>query len=146
MKVVVQRVSKAHVEVENRTIGSIDGGLLVLVGFSGKDTEEELNWMANKLIHLRIFPDKEGKMNRSLLDVNGNILVVSQFTLYGNAKKGTRPSFIESAPAELAIPLYEAFLQLLKNKTGLDIQSGKFGAMMNVHLINEGPVTILLEK
>lgn len=146
MKVVVQRVTKAHVEVENRITGSIKAGLLVLVGFSENDSKFEIEWMTNKLMHLRIFSDEQGKMNRSVLEVNGNILVVSQFTLYGNAKKGTRPSFIESAPAECAIPLYEQFLELLHTKSGLNIQSGEFGAMMNVHLINDGPVTILLEK
>ena len=146
MKTVIQRVSKASVEVNNSIIGSINNGLLLLVGFHSTDTIETVEWMCQKILKMRIFHDDEQKMNLSVQDVEGGILVVSQFTLYGDAKKGNRPSFIESARPETAIPLYESMINYFKNTSGLNIQSGEFGAMMDVSLVNSGPVTILLEK
>jgi len=146
MRAVIQRVSSASVTVEQKIIGQIEQGLLVLLGIHSSDTIEKLEWMASKIARLRIFEDDEGKMNRSVQDVKGSILVVSQFTLYGDAKKGTRPSFIEAATPELAIPLYEKCIELLKNTHSLPVETGEFGAMMKVELINDGPVTIILEK
>lgn len=146
MKVVVQRVKSASVTVGNEIIGAINKGLLLLVGVHQDDTEEQLKWMCEKILKLRIFEDEEDKMNLSVSDVEGEILVVSQFTLYGNAKKGTRPSFIEAARPEKAEPMYEEMIQYFKDHSELDIQTGKFGAMMDVELINDGPVTLILEK
>lgn len=146
MKVVVQRVKSASVEVDNEIIGSINQGLLLLVGIHHDDTEEQLKWMCNKILKLRVFEDEDDKMNLSVQDVEGEILVISQFTLYGDAKKGTRPSYIEAARPEKAEPMYEEMIQFFKSQSNLKIQTGKFGAMMNVQLINEGPVTLLLEK
>ena len=146
MRSVVQRVSRASVNVDGQTIGNINHGLLVLAGFHTTDTEEHVRWMCNKLLKLRIFNDDEGKMNRSVNDVGGGILVVSQFTLYGDANKGTRPSFIQSARPETAIPLYEYMLSYLKSNSDLAIESGEFGAMMEVSLVNDGPVTLILER
>lgn len=146
MKVVVQRVKSASVEVNNEIIGSINQGLLLLVGIHHDDTEEQLKWMCNKILKLRVFEDEDDKMNLSVQDVEGEILVISQFTLYGDAKKGTRPSYIEAARPEKAEPMYEEMIQFFKSQSNLKIQTGKFGAMMNVQLINEGPVTLLLEK
>ncbi len=125
--------------------GEIGRGLLLLVGFREGDTVEALRWMAEKVVGLRIFPDEEGKMNRSLEEADGALLVVSQFTLYGDAQKGRRPSFIEAARPEVAIPLYERFLQLLRER-GRPVESGEFGAMMEVELVNDGPVTLILER
>ncbi len=146
MKAVIQRVESSSVMIENEISGAIDHGLLVLLGIHKEDTEEQLIWMCNKISKLRIFEDEEGKMNKSVQDVNGGILVVSQFTLYGNASKGTRPSFIEAARPEKAEPLYNTMIKWFKNNTELNIQSGEFGAMMSVKLVNDGPVTIILEK
>lgn len=146
MKLVLQRVSEAKVVVDKNVVGSIGHGLLLLAGFHANDSEETVRWMCDKVIKMRIFHDDELKMNRSVQDVQGGILVVSQFTLYGDARKGNRPSFIESARPEIAIPLYEYMLDYLKSESGLTIQSGEFGAMMQVSLVNDGPVTILLEK
>jgi D-tyrosyl-tRNA(Tyr) deacylase len=146
MKIVLQRVSEAKVKVDENVVGSIGHGLLILAGFHANDSEETIRWMCDKLMKMRIFHDDEQKMNRSVQDVNGEILVVSQFTLYGDARKGNRPSFIESARPEIAIPLYEYMIDYLKSESGLTVESGEFGAMMQVQLINDGPVTILLEK
>jgi D-aminoacyl-tRNA deacylase len=146
MKLVIQRVSEASVTIDKTVVGSIGNGLLVLAGFHHTDTSETVVWMCDKLLKLRIFTDDEGKMNRSVEDVDGGILVVSQFTLYGDARKGNRPSFIESARPEVAIPLYEYMLSYLRSKSTLPIASGEFGAMMQVSLVNDGPVTILLER
>lgn len=145
MRVVLQRVSRARVTVEGRTIGQVGVGYVVLAGFAPGDTDEQLGWMAGKIHGLRLFPDDEGKMNRSLDDVGGALLVVSQFTLYGDARKGRRPSFIEAAPPEAAQPLYERFVQLLRER-GLEVATGEFGAMMAVELVNDGPVTLVLER
>lgn len=145
MKVVVQRVKKASVTVDNSITGSINEGLVVLLGIHQDDTSDKLDWIAEKIAKLRIFPDDEGKMNKSVQDISGSILLISQFTLYGDLKKGTRPSFIEAARPEVAIPLYEAMISQLE-KNGLHVETGIFGAMMDVSLVNSGPVTIILER
>ncbi len=145
MKVVVQRVSEARVVVDDRVVSSIGPGLLVLAAFRTDDGEEELGWMARKCLELRIFEDDEGKMNRSLLDEEGELLVVSQFTLYGNCRKGRRPAYTESAPAEEAERLYDRFLEMLRSGYGR-VAEGRFGAKMRVELANDGPVTLVIEK
>ena len=145
MRVVLQRVSRARVTVDGRTTGEIGLGLMLLVGFTEGDGEEALAWMAEKVVGLRIFPDEEGTMNRSLEEADGAVLVVSQFTLYGDARKGRRPSFIEAARPETAVPLYERFIELLR-ATGRPVATGQFGAMMDVELVNDGPVTLILER
>ena len=145
MRVVLQRVSRARVTVEQRVTGEIGTGFLLLVGFTAADGEEEVVWMAEKVAGLRIFRDDEGKMNRSLEEVGGSALVVSQFTLYGDAQKGRRPSFIDAARPEVAIPLYEQFIARLR-ATGTRVETGEFGAMMDVELVNDGPVTLWLER
>ena len=146
MKAVIQRVKSSSVMVDNEITGAIDHGLLVLLGIHEDDTDDQLEWLCNKISKLRIFEDEEGKMNLSVQDVGGGILVVSQFTLYANADKGTRPSFIEAARPEKAEPMYENMVKWFKENTDLNIQTGEFGAMMNVKLENDGPVTIILEK
>lgn len=146
MRVVVQRVSRAEVCIGDRVAGRIGRGLLLLVGFREGDTEDALTWMADKVIGLRIFADADDKMNLSVDEIGGSILVVSQFTLYGDARKGRRPSFIEAAPPPIAIPLYERFVAILRQRLPGRIETGEFGAMMDVDLINEGPVTLLLER
>ena len=145
MRVVLQRVTRATVTVEGRITGAIEHGLALLVGFAGEDSEDNLRWMADKIVGLRIFADEEGKMNRSVEDVRGALLVVSQFTLYGDTRKGRRPSFVNAAPPEQAIPLYERFIEILR-ASDLDIATGEFGAHMSVELVNDGPVTLILEK
>ena len=145
MRIVLQRVSRASVTVDGRVTGEIERGLLLLVGFTNGDTDEALAWMTKKVVQLRVFPDDEGKMNRSVEDADGGILVVSQFTLYGDARKGNRPSFIDAARPEVAIPLYERFVALLR-ATGRPVATGEFGAMMDVELVNDGPVTLILER
>jgi D-tyrosyl-tRNA(Tyr) deacylase len=133
--------------VEGRVTGKIGPGFLVLAGFAPTDTEAQLTWMAEKLLGLRVFGDAEGKMNRDLAEAQGGVLVVSQFTLYGDASKGRRPSFIDAAPPEQAKQLYEQFVGLLKTKAGtIAIETGEFGAMMDVELVNDGPVTLILER
>jgi D-tyrosyl-tRNA(Tyr) deacylase len=146
MKAVIQRVKSSSVMVDNEITGAIEHGILVFIGIHHDDTEEQLEWICNKLSKLRIFEDEEGKMNKSVQDVRGGILLVSQFTLYANSDKGTRPSFIEAARPEKAEPIYEDMITWFKTNTDLDIQTGEFGAMMNVKLENDGPVTIILEK
>lgn len=149
MRVVLQRVSRATVRVGGRVTGSIGVGFLILAGFALTDTEDALGWMADKILGLRLFSDVAGKMNLALADVGGAVLVVSQFTLYGDASKGRRPSFIDAAPPEIAIPLYERFVALLKERgagSGTSVATGEFGAMMEVELVNDGPVTLVLEK
>ncbi len=142
----IQRVSQASVRINDQEAGSIDEGMLILLGVHRTDTRKELGWLVNKTANLRIFADDDGKMNRSLLDIEGSALVISQFTLYGNAKKGNRPSFVQSASPEIAEPLYEEFIARLQDQLGRPVASGKFGAQMDVELINDGPVTIWLEK
>lgn len=146
MRVVVQRVSQASVEITGITKASIDLGLMVLVGMSQEDNEEDVIWITDKLIALRIFGDQEGKMNLNIQDVSGDFLVVSQFTLFASTKKGNRPSFIRSARPEQAIPLYNYFISLLENKTGKKIATGEFGADMKIALTNDGPVTIIIDS
>ena len=145
MRVVLQRVTSARVRVEGAVVGEIDRGLLLLVGFAPDDEEVHLLWMADKLLNLRIFPDTDGKMNRSVQEAGGSMLVVSQFTLYGDARKGRRPSFVGAAGPEIAIPLYERFIAILR-ETGVRIEAGRFGASMEVELVNNGPVTLILER
>jgi len=147
VRVVLQRVARARVTVEKRVAGEIGPGLLLLAGFRPGDGEEELRWMVEKVLGLRIFGDDQGKMNRSLEETGGGVLVVSQFTLYGDTRKGRRPSFIDAAPPELAIPLYERFLALLRERLPVErVAAGEFGAMMAVELVNDGPVTLILER
>ena len=151
MRVVVQRVKKAQVDIiENgkfsRTSGAIGNGLLVLLGIENSDTQNDIDWLASKVATLRIFEDEAEKMNLSVLDVNGDILVVSQFTLYGNLRKGSRPSFNRSAHPDISIPLYEAFVKKLSEIINKKIPTGEFGAMMDVSLVNDGPVTIIIDS
>jgi D-tyrosyl-tRNA(Tyr) deacylase len=145
MRVVLQRVSKASVEVEGNIIGNIEGGLLLLLGIHVDDNMKELEWMVNKVVGLRIFEDEDGKMNNSLTDVDGSLLVVSQFTLYGDCEKGRRPGFIDAARPEKAIPMYEEFIDRCK-KLGVPVESGEFGADMKVDLLNDGPVTLVIDS
>lgn len=146
MMAVVQRVSEAHVSVAGEVVGQIGRGILILLGVHRNDGPAEVDWLARKCSSLRIFPDEEGRMNRSLLDIQGDVLVISQFTLYGDARKGNRPSFVASAPPEVAEPLYESFLDAMARETSRSVERGIFGAMMDVHLVNEGPVTIIVER
>ncbi|HET6761949.1 MAG TPA: D-aminoacyl-tRNA deacylase [Gemmatimonadaceae bacterium] len=145
MRVLLQRVSRAEVRIGDRKAGSIEKGFLLLVGFTHGDTPEKVDWMAEKTSGLRLFGDADGKMNLPLSDVGGSVLVVSQFTLYGDTEKGKRPSFIDAARPEVAIPLYDRFLAALRER-GLRVESGEFGAMMEVELVNDGPVTLWLER
>lgn len=144
MKVLIQRVKKASVTIENELYSSINKGILALVGIEKGDTLEQVEKLAKKVVNLRIFPDENDKMNKSLIDINGEILIVSQFTLCGDCKKGTRPSFDKSAAPDIANELYESFIKEVQNY-GIKIGTGKFGAMMDVELINDGPVTFMLE-
>lgn len=144
MKAVVQRVKKAKVEVNGETTGSIDSGLLIFLGVGDGDSSKEVGWMAEKISGLRIFEDNEGKMNLSLMDVGGAALVVSQFTLYGDCRKGKRPSFASAAKPETANSLYEDFIELFRQK-GIKTETGRFQAMMDVSLVNDGPVTLIIE-
>lgn len=145
MRIVLQRVSRARVRVGGRVISDIGRGLLLLVGVGTHDEEENLSWLAEKCVNLRIFPDEEGRMNRSLREVGGEILAISQFTLYGDTRKGRRPSFIEAAPPGIAESLFDRFVDLLCRQ-GVSVKKGVFGAMMDVELVNDGPVTILMER
>jgi D-aminoacyl-tRNA deacylase len=145
MRVLLQRVTRAEVRVDGRSTGRIGRGYLLLVGITHDDDEARLSWMADKVAGLRLFPDANDKMNLALSDVGGALLVVSQFTLYGDASKGRRPSFIDAARPEIAIPLYERFIALLRERQ-LVVATGEFGAMMEVDLINDGPVTLWLER
>ncbi len=145
MRAVVQRVSSADVRIDGRTHGSIEQGLLVLVAVGASDRRQDAVYLANKALNLRIFEDAEGRMNRSVRDIRGELLVVSQFTLYGDCRKGNRPSFAHAAPPERAEPLYTAFLEEV-GKSGLKVASGRFQAMMDVSLVNQGPVTVLLDS
>ena len=145
MRLVVQRVSEASVRIDGEVVGSIGRGVLALVGFHQTDTAAEVSWLADKVAGLRIFGDGEGKMNLDLAAVQGGVLIVSQFTLYGDATKGRRPSFIDAAPPEIAIPMYQHFIAALR-ATGVPVQTGAFGAEMQVSLTNDGPVTLILER
>jgi D-tyrosyl-tRNA(Tyr) deacylase len=145
MRAVVQRVHEARVEVDKEVVGEIERGLLVFLGVGDEDSEKNGEWLANKLVHLRIFQDEQDLMNRSLLDTDGAMLVVSQFTLWGDCRKGRRPSFIRAARPEKAKELYERFIFLVRSK-GIKVATGVFQEMMDVHLINDGPVTLILES
>jgi D-tyrosyl-tRNA(Tyr) deacylase len=145
MRVVLQRVSRASVTIDGHTTGAIGRGFCLLVGLTHGDTGATVDWMAEKVAGLRLFPDAEGKMNLGLDEVGGGVLVISQFTLYGDAAKGRRPSFIDAARPETAIPLYESFVSALRNR-GLEVATGEFGADMQVEIHNDGPVTLILER
>ncbi len=146
MKVIIQRVSKACVSVDNTLISSINGGLLLLLGICNEDSFKDIEWLSKKILNMRIFNDKDKIMNKSLLDINGEIIVISQFTLMGSTKKGNRPSYIKAAKPDVAIPLYEQFISHLEKEFGKKIGTGIFGADMKVELINDGPVTISLNS
>jgi D-tyrosyl-tRNA(Tyr) deacylase len=145
MRAVVQRVSEARVAIDGEVVGEIGHGLLVLLGITHGDTPEQAEWLADKIVGLRIFEDNGGKMNRDVIEAGGGILVVSQFTLYGDCRKGRRPSFIEAAPPALAVPLYAAFVDGIRAR-GVRTATGRFGAMMRVELVNEGPVTLIVDS
>ena len=146
MRVVVQRVSQSNVKVSGEVIGEIKEGLMVLVSFVDEDNDTDLNWMTKKIINLRIFNDDEGKMNRSVQDIGGNILLISQFTLHGSTKKGNRPSFIKAAKPDFANVMYERFIKVLEQSLGKEIQTGEFGGDMKVSLVNDGPTTIIIDS
>lgn len=146
MRIVLQRVSRAEVRVDGDVVGSIGPGHLLLVGFAPDDDAPRLEWMADKVLGLRVFADEDGKMNRSLEEAGGDLLVVSQFTLYGDTSKGRRPSFVGAAAPEQAESLYDRFVAELKRRTGRGVETGVFGAMMDVELVNDGPVTLILER
>jgi len=145
MRTVLQRVSKASVTVDGQIISSIDEGLLILLGVEDADTKEDIDWLTNKILNLRIFNDENDVMNRSVMDVDGEIIVVSQFTLHAQTKKGNRPSYIKAAKPDIAVPMYEDFVQVLEQKLGKKVGTGVFGADMKVELVNDGPVTITMD-
>lgn len=146
MRAVIQRVSMASVAIEGVVVSEIKQGILVLLGIEDSDNEDDVEWLCGKIVRLRIFPDAEGIMNLSVLDVNGEILVVSQFTLHASTRKGNRPSYIKAAPPLIAVPLYEAFLKKIEEYSGKTPARGEFGAMMDVSLVNNGPVTIIIDS
>ncbi|TAJ11234.1 D-tyrosyl-tRNA(Tyr) deacylase [Marinilabiliaceae bacterium JC017] len=146
MKVVIQRVSEASVAINGGVKSSIKGGLMVLVGFEKEDVKEDLKWISNKVLNLRIFNDQDGVMNRSIQEIDGDILVVSQFTLHARTKKGNRPSYVDAAPPEISVPLYNQFVSILQEQGGKAVLTGEFGANMKVKLINDGPVTIIIDS
>lgn len=146
MRVVLQRVTKASVTIENQLNAEIGLGLLLLVGIEAEDTSEDIEWLCRKIVNMRIFNDEDGVMNNSLLDINGDAIIVSQFTLHASTKKGNRPSYIKAAKPDIAIPLYEEFLISFEEHLGKKVGTGKFGADMKVELLNDGPVTILIDS
>lgn len=146
MKVVIQRVSEASVTIDSKIVAKIQRGLLILVGIEDADTIDDSKWLVSKIANLRIFPDENDVMNLSVKDVNGEVIVVSQFTLHASTKKGNRPSYIQAAKPDFAIPMYEQFVQLLETEIGATIQTGQFGADMKVCLVNDGPVTIIIDS
>ncbi len=145
MKAVIQRVSSCTVTIDNKVVADIQKGLLVLVGIEDADNKEDINWINSKIANLRIFADENGVMNLSLKEVNGDMIIVSQFTLHASTKKGNRPSYLKASKPEVAIPLYEAFITQMETELGKKVQTGKFGADMKVALINDGPVTIIID-
>ena len=145
MRAVIQRVREASVSIDNQVKSSIQNGLLLLVGIEDADTDEDIQWLSNKICHLRIFDDKEGVMNLSIKDIDGEILAISQFTLHAKTKKGNRPSYQQAAKPEVSIPIYNKFVEQLGVDLGKDVQTGKFGAYMKINLINDGPVTIIID-
>ena len=146
MRIIIQRVSKASVTINEVKVASIEKGLLILLGIVANDTQEDINWLVRKVANLRIFNDEKGIMNNSLLDVDGNAIVVSQFTLHASTKKGSRPSYMKAAKPVIAIPLYENFVKTLESTLGKTVQTGEFGADMKVELLNDGPVTIIIDS
>lgn len=146
MKVVIQRVTSASVTIETEIAANIQSGLLVLVGIEDEDSQEDINWLSQKIINLRIFGDENEVMNLSVKDIQGDVIIVSQFTLYASTKKGNRPSYIKASKPEIAIPLYEKFVKQMEFELGKKIQTGKFGADMKVALVNDGPVTIIIDS
>ncbi|MDO1512038.1 D-aminoacyl-tRNA deacylase [Maribacter confluentis] len=145
MRAVIQRVAKASVTVNGKRISSINGGLMILLGIETEDSQDDIEWLTNKIVNLRIFNDEDGVMNTSLSTTNGDAIVVSQFTLHASTKKGNRPSYIKAARPEIAIPLYESFIESMEDKLGKTIGTGEFGADMKVELLNDGPVTIIID-
>jgi len=145
MRVVIQRVKSASVTIDSQLFSSIQQGLLILLGIEGSDNSDDIGWLTGKISRLRIFEDEQGVMNKSLMDVGGEALVVSQFTLHASTKKGNRPSYIRAAPPEMAEALYEQFVETLEKTIGKSVETGKFGAMMDIQLINSGPVTIIID-
>jgi len=145
MRAVIQRVSKANVTIDNKIHSQISNGLLVLLGIEDADTAEDIEWLSGKIVNLRIFSDENGVMNVSVKEINGDILIVSQFTLHASTRKGNRPSYIKASKPEIAIPMYEKFIQQIKNDLGKNIVTGVFGADMKVELLNDGPVTIVID-
>ena len=145
MKAVLQRVSEASVTIGGERVAAIEGGLLILIGIEDADTQEDINWLAAKIVKLRIFGDEDGLMNLSVQETGGDVIVVSQFTLHALTKKGNRPSYIKAARPEIAISLYEAFVKQIESELGKTVQTGQFGANMKVALLNDGPVTILID-
>ncbi len=146
MRAVIQRVSQASVKIEGETKGTIGLGLLILLGIEEADTEEDIDWLIGKISRLRVFNDETRVMNLSIMDIDGEMLVISQFTLHASTKKGNRPSYIKAAKPDKAIPLYELFIKKMETELGKPVQTGEFGAMMNVELINSGPVTIIIDS
>lgn len=146
MRIIIQRVSEASVTVEQQVVGQIAQGMLVLVGVEDADTQEDIDWLVNKAVNLRIFNDAEGVMNTSLKDIQGEALLVSQFTLHASTKKGNRPSYIRAAKPDISIPMYEAFVKTFEQKLGKKVATGIFGADMKVRLLNDGPVTIMIDS
>ena len=146
MRILIQRASEASVTIDGKIHGEINRGLVVLLGIETEDSQEDLNWLVRKLIALRIFSDSDGKMNNSIADITGEFLVISQFTLHASTKKGNRPSYIKAARPEIAIPLYEDFVRILRKESNLNVETGVFGADMKVQLINDGPVTIWIDS
>jgi len=145
MRAVIQRVSQASVSIDKQLKSAINNGLLILLGIVDSDTSEDIDWLCNKIVNLRVFSDEDGVMNHSIKDINGDALVVSQFTLHASIKKGNRPSYIKAAKPEVAIPLYDEFVEKLKMILGKPVSTGEFGAMMDVTLVNDGPVTIIID-
>lgn len=146
MKVVIQRVSKASLTIEGVKVALIEKGLLILLGIIDEDTQDDINWLSNKIVNLRVFEDEQGVMNSSIKDDGGDIIVVSQFTLHASTKKGNRPSYIKAAKPEVAMPLYETFIKQIESDLGKSVQTGQFGADMKVELLNDGPVTIIIDS
>jgi D-tyrosyl-tRNA(Tyr) deacylase len=146
MIVVIQRVSESSVKIEGEIKGAIGPGLMVLLGIEDADNQEDIDWLSKKIVNLRVFPDEFGVMNRSILEAQGDILIISQFTLHASTKKGNRPSYIKAAKPDLAIPLYEQFIKKLEAELGKKIQTGEFGGDMKISLVNDGPVTIIIDS
>lgn len=145
MKSVIQRVTQASVSIQNEKVANINTGLLILIGIEDTDEDQDILWLTNKIANLRIFGDEKGVMNKSLIDINGDAIIVSQFTLHASTKKGNRPSYIKASKPEFAIPIYEKFITEFEKKIGKKVQTGKFGADMKVSLLNDGPVTIIID-